>query len=74
MPGGGNSWARKQARSRARLTNWWASYEVLNGESFNNEKRMNFMLYLKLPTLTDVPVELPSPFVDRTVGEEYSAR
>lgn len=49
---------RPESAAYTTITNWWASYEILRGESFNNEKRMNFMRYLKLPTLTDVPVEL----------------
>lgn len=40
------------------ITNWWASYEIIEGQSVNNEKRMNFMRFLALPTRTKIPVEL----------------
>lgn len=40
------------------VTNWWGEYEMIHGESVNNEKRTNFLAYLALPTMTPATLEL----------------
>lgn len=40
------------------VTNWWGEYELLGGESINNEKRTNFIANLNLPSLTRAKLEL----------------
>jgi len=40
------------------VTNWWASFEVDRGETFNNEKRTSFLECLDLPSRTRAPLEL----------------
>lgn len=40
------------------VTNWWGEYEMLNGESINNEKRTHFVDNIDLPSQTRTAIEL----------------
>jgi glycosyltransferase involved in cell wall biosynthesis len=40
------------------VSSWWGWWEVFQGETFNNEKRISFLEYLDLPKRTSVKLEL----------------
>lgn len=55
------AWPVSDTPSDARfttVTNWWGEYELIGGESVNNEKRTNFLAYIDLPSHTEAQLEL----------------
>ncbi|MGD9853735.1 MAG: glycosyltransferase [Planctomycetaceae bacterium] len=40
------------------VSSWWGWWEIIQGETFNNEKRTAFLEYLDLPSRTPVALEL----------------
>lgn len=40
------------------VSSWWGWWEVLSGQTFNNEKRQSFLEYIDLPSRASLPFEL----------------
>ncbi|MCA8958057.1 MAG: hypothetical protein KDC87_18420, partial [Planctomycetes bacterium] len=51
------------------VTNWWGEYELIAGQSVNNEKRSSFLACLDLPQRTRAPLEL-AVYQESEVGSE----
>ncbi|MGD9853734.1 MAG: hypothetical protein AB7U20_02165 [Planctomycetaceae bacterium] len=56
------------------VSNWWAEWETIEGETFSNEKRTSFLDYLDLPANLSAPLELALCLTDAEQTEREALR